>query len=86
VPLPTSPQTLLISGVTRDSAGAALGGCVVDLFRTASDERVQTVTSDGSGNYAFLPVNNGNGPYYIVAYKAGSPDQAGTTVNTVVGA
>lgn len=85
LPLPTL-AALYVSGVTKDSAGAVLGGCTVKLFRTADDIEVQESLSDGSGNYAFQPVNNGNGPYYVVAYKAGSPDVAGTTVNTVLGA
>lgn len=73
-----------ITGITKDSAGSALGSCVVDLFRTSDDVRVDSTTSDGSGNFSFIPL--AYGPYYIVAYKAGSPDVAGTTVNTLVGA
>ena len=85
VPLPPAPITLRIAGVTKDSAGSALGGCTVSLYRTPSDELVQRVTSDGAGAYAFQPVNNGNGPYYVVAYKAGVPDVAGTSVNSLLG-
>lgn len=83
-PPPTYPL-LLISGVTKDSTGAALASCTVDLYRTIDKTWQQTVVSDGSGNYVFSPVNNGNGPFYIVAYKAGAPDVAGTTVNTLLG-
>lgn len=83
-PPPTYPR-VLISGVTKDSTGAALPGCTVDLYRTIDKTWQQTVVSDGSGAYAFSPVNNGNGPYYIVAYKAGAPDVAGTSVNTLLG-
>jgi hypothetical protein len=38
-------------------------------------------TSDASGNYIFYP--SVSGPFYVLAYKAGSPDLAGTTVNTL---
>jgi len=71
-----------ISGVTKDSAGAALGDCEVHLFYTVTDNIVGVIRSDANGNYQFLV-----GPSlscYAVAYKVGSPDVAGTTVNTLV--
>ena len=70
-----------IAGVSRDSTGAILDSCVVELFITATDQMVRSITSDASGNFSFG--NPGAGPFYIVAYKAGSPDVAGTTVNTL---
>jgi hypothetical protein len=72
----------VIVGVTRDSGGAVLGNVVVDLFITGSDSIVGTTTSDASGNFSFS--NPGTGPFYIVAYKAGAPDVAGTSVNTLL--
>ena len=74
-----------IYGVTKDSAGAVLGNCVVDLFRTATDVLVESTVSDGSGNYSFLTATPA-AQHYVVAYKAGAPDVAGTTVNTLVAA
>ena len=71
-----------ISGVTKDSAGSVLGNCVVQLFRTSDDGIVYESTSDANGVFKFY--NASGGPFYIVAYKAGSPDVAGTTVNTLV--
>ena len=41
-------------------------------------------TSDANGYYEFrtaIPAEL----YYVVAYKAGAPDVAGTTVNTLTG-
>ena len=70
-----------ITGVTRDGTGAALGSCVVDLFYTSNDTLRAQTTSDGSGNYSFI-VGPG-AKHYMVAYKPGSPDLAGTTVNTI---
>lgn len=71
-----------ITGVTKDSTGAVLPNCKVELFITARDVAIAERVSDASGNFAFdMP---GTGPFYIVAYKAGSPDVAGTTVNTLV--
>jgi hypothetical protein len=74
--------TLRIIGVTKDATGAVLGSCRVELYLTSTDAPQATQTSDGSGNFTFS--NPGAGPFYIVAYKAGSPDVAGTTVNTLV--
>lgn len=68
-----------LSGITRDSAGAVLGLCRVDLCKNNTIR--QSITSDAVGNYSF--VNPGSGPFFLVAYKQGSPDVAGTTVNTL---
>lgn len=73
-----------ISGTTKDSAGAALASCSLALFRTADNSVAALGTSDASGNYLL-----GASPsiaHYLEAYKAGAPDVAGTTVNTLVGA
>lgn len=83
VPISTPDQNFTIAGITKDSTGAALGVCVVDLFRTVDDSVAGRTVSDASGNYSI-----GASPsltHYAVAYKAGSPDVAGTTVNTLVG-
>ena len=71
-----------ITGVSRDSTGAPLGNCDLDLYITHVDVLAAQTTSDASGNFTFA--NPGSGPFYIVAYKTGSPDVAGTTVNTLV--
>lgn len=76
-------RNVTITGVTKDSGGVALGGCTVKLFNRATDAKEQETVSDGSGNYAF--VVDKTQLYYVLAYKAGAPDVAGTTVNTVVG-
>lgn len=81
VPVIQPAVVLTIEGYTKDSTCAALGGCVVKLFLTSDDSLVGSTTSDGSGFYQFS--NPGSGPFYAVAYKAGSPDVAGTTVNTL---
>jgi hypothetical protein len=79
---PTFFGSFSLSGVTRDSAGVALGNCVVDLFLNSEDTLVATTTSDGSGNYSFTLSGN-SATYFVRAYKAGSPDVAGTSVNTL---
>lgn len=70
-----------LTGVTRDSTGAVLGTCEVVLY-SSIDVVIGSQFSDASGNF-FFP-NPGTGPFYIVAYKTGSPDVAGTTVNTLL--
>ena len=72
----------IISGVTKDSAGAALGSCTVHLFNTGTDVECAETVSDASGNYSFSVPGNSSANY-MVAYLAGSPDVAGTTVNTI---
>ena len=81
-----APVTLQIVGVTKDETGAASGGFTVYLFNTTSGVPVlaQTTVSDGSGNYSFS-VGVGM-QYWAVDYKVGSPDKAGATRNTLVGA
>lgn len=76
-------RNFTITGVTKDSSGNPLGSCTVRLFNSATNVLAQTVTSDGSGNYSFIV--DKTQAWYVVAYKAGAPDTAGTTVNTVVG-
>jgi len=71
------------SGVTRDVYGTALGGCDVHLFRTSDSLLVDSAQSDSSGRYTV------GTPYYpdahfIVCYKAGTPNVAGTTDQTLI--
>jgi hypothetical protein len=75
---------LLIGGNTLTGAGAALGGCSVELYRVIDDARVDATTSDGAGVFNFSPVSPGL-LYYAVAYLSGSPDRAGTTRNILAG-
>lgn len=70
-----------ITGVSRDSGGSAIGSVSLSLFVTSTNMLVAQTTSDASGNFSFG--NPGTGPFYIVAYKVGAPDVAGTTVNTL---
>lgn len=84
-PTATFPErNYTITGVTKDSSGVALGSCTVRLFNTATNLLEQTTVSDASGNYSFTVDKTQT--YYEVSYKAGAPDVAGTTVNTLAGA
>ncbi len=75
--------TSQVAGITKDANGNPLGGCTVHLFKTADDSKVAAAISDANGNYSFN--TNPVDLYYVVAYLAGSPDVAGTTVNTLTG-
>lgn len=83
IPLPA--PYLRVYGVTKDSTGAILGGCTVKLYLSAGDVLFDSQISDSvTGVYEFrTPASITQ--YYIVAYKAGSPDVTGTTVNTLIG-
>jgi len=70
-----------LSGVTRDSTGTILGSCRVEIFATSSDAPLGGAVSDANGVFTFA--NPSPAPFYLVAYKPGSPDVAGTTVNTL---
>jgi hypothetical protein len=83
-PLPYAPP-ITIAGVTKDGTGAVLGGCQVQVFEAATDRYVTEVISDAVTGVYTIYVGIGSGPYYLVAYKAGTPDVAGTTANTLIG-
>lgn len=72
-----------ISGVTRDSAGATLGGVTVLLFNTATNLFVDTVVSDAAGNYQVGDPNNVT--CFVVGDKAGGTEVAGVTNNNLTG-
>ncbi len=73
----------IISGITRDANDAVLPGVTVELFDTATDQKVLSAISDANGAYRF-DVTGGH-TFYAIAYLTGSPDVAGTTVNTLTG-
>ena len=81
-----------LQGVCKDSAGSPLAGATCWAYRKDDDvansryryQQEGTVgVSDAGGNYeVMVPTND---QYGIVSYKAGAPDVAGVTVNTLVG-
>ena len=83
-------QKFLITGVTRDSAGNALGNCRVVVLQTNkitnnidqyANPYIAETTSDGSGNFSIQVGKNEN--YQLISYLSGSPDVAGVTINTI---
>ncbi len=77
-----SQSMLKFRGVTRNSSGVALGGGVVGVFLTSTNLALRQVTADASG-YFEVPSEYANVNHYLVGYKPGTPDVAGTTLNTL---
>ena len=74
----------VFTGQTLNAGGSPIGGCTVMLFNTATGQIVDTTTSLSDGSYKLTDPNNV--ACFVVAYLPGSPDVAGTTVNTLSGA
>lgn len=80
-----------VTGITKDSTGATLGGCRVVLMQTdkilvnpdiLANPIITETVSDGGGNYSIqVPKYI---PYQVISYKSGSPDVAGITRNDVM--
>lgn len=73
-----------LRGTTKDSGGSAVANAIVQGFVTSTDTYVGEVTSGTDGTYTLGTQNLKTTAHYLVAYKAGSPDIAGTTVNTLL--
>lgn len=77
-------QTLrFIRGYSRDSDGNVLGSCIVQAFTTDTDTPQPPVQSAVDGFFAAPTETLPGRAHYLVAYKDGSPDVAGTTVDTL---
>jgi hypothetical protein len=84
--LPLPRVIYSVSGITKDSTGVALPSCDVNLFTTSDDAFRYSVTSGADGSYKFIGgLISPSKDHYCVAYKAGSPDVAGTTQNDLKG-
>ena len=85
------PIRYLLSGITRDSAGTALGNCILEVYETVPGTNVSEpkgrlvnmTTSDANGNYNLEVHSRPGATFRVDAYKAGAPDLAGTTKNTL---
>lgn len=81
---PGNQSLKFIKGQCIDVSSNPLSGVVVQAFRTSDDAFAgYEVQSREDGSYD-LPTNFPGVNHYVVAYLAGSPDRAGTTVNTLV--
>lgn len=81
---PGQQSLKFIKGQCVDASDAPLSGVNVQAFRTTDDAFAgYGVQSREDGSYD-LATNFPGVAHYIVAYLPGSPDRAGTTVNTLV--
>ncbi len=69
---------------TQDSGGSPLPNVVCQVFVTATDAYVGEFVSDLAGNVTLFSPYPSPTTHYVVCYLAGSPDRAGTSVNTLV--
>lgn len=72
-----------IRGTTVDSSDVPIANAIVQGFVTATDAYVGQDVSRLDGTYTLATDTPAGTQHYLVAYKPGSPDQAGTTVNTL---
>jgi hypothetical protein len=77
----------VVTGTTRDDAGAPLAACDVYLlkFNSGTDTftQVDSDVSDGSGLFSLDAADN-DAAYTVLAFKAGSPVTAGITRRDLV--
>lgn len=73
-----------ITGYTRDcTSSAIIAGATVRLFRSDTNVLVSSTTSGVDGSYTFtLPPTSTQ--YFMVAYKSGATNLAGTTARDLV--
>jgi hypothetical protein len=72
-----------IKGTCVDSVDAPVANAIVQGFVTSTDAYVGEVTANNDGTYTLGTETIAGVQHYLVAYKTGSPDIAGTTVNTL---
>lgn len=77
-------RLLFIRGVTQDSGGSPLANATVQAFVTATDTYKGEVVSNNDGTFTLGTETVVGTTHYVVAYKVGGGDVAGTSVNTLV--
>jgi hypothetical protein len=80
---PGTSVSRFIRGVCQDESSVAVANAIVQGFRTSDDFFVGQVQANTDGTYTLATDTIAGTQHYLVAYKPGSPDIAGTTVNTI---
>lgn len=73
-----------LRGTCKDASDVAVANAIVQGYVTATDAYLGEVQGNTDGTYSLGVEASKATPCYLVAYKAGSPDIAGTTVNTLL--
>ena len=76
-------STRFIKGTCVDASDVPVGSAIVQGFVTSTDAYVGAVEAHADGTYTLGTDTLPGVAHYLVAYKPGSPDIAGTTVNTL---
>jgi hypothetical protein len=76
-------QNRFIRGTCVDASDVPIANAIVQAFRTTDDAFMGEVQGNTDGTYTVPVASVAGVQHYLVAYKAGSPDIAGTTVNTL---
>jgi len=76
-------RRVVITGIVQTSGGSPVSGATVVLFNTATNLPLDSFVSRSDGSYVLTDPYAA--PCYAVAYHPGSPDTAGTTVDTLTG-
>lgn len=78
-----SQSLKFLRGMVVTSTDVAVSGALVSAYRTSDNSYAgYTDQSRDDGTYA-VATQFGTGNHYVTAYKPGSPDVGGTTVNTL---
>lgn len=81
---PGTQSMNFIRGSCKDGSGVAVANAIVQAFVTATDQIAGEVQANTDGTYSVGVQQSKATPHYLVAYKAGSPDITGATVNTLL--
>jgi hypothetical protein len=73
-----------LRGTCVDSSDVPIANPIVQGFRTSDDLFVGQVDGNTDGTYILGIEQSKATQHYLVGYKPGSPDQGGTTVNTLL--
>lgn len=73
-----------IAGISEDSQGNPLAGCIVKLFRVQDDALITAVQSDAGGRWAAL-VGDTATTYYAVFFNPADSTVSGSSPPTLVG-
>lgn len=73
-----------LRGLCVDASEVPVANAIVQAFVTATDAFAGEVQANTDGTYVLGVEQSKATAHYLVAYKPGSPDIAGTTVNTLL--
>lgn len=72
-----------LRGTCVDASDVAVANAIVQGYKTSNDSYLGEVQANTDGSYSLGVEASMATTCYLLAYKAGSPDIAGTTVNTL---